>query len=72
MVHFWFCLKDGYENFEELRMHLSKCHLSSSVPPTTTESSEQSQCNILVFSKMESSHYLVWGIIDVFVLIVLP
>ena len=57
MLNFWFCLKDGYENFEELTLQFSKCNPSSSLPSATTESSKQSQCSYLVFSIQTSSFF---------------
>ena len=58
MVHFWLCLKNGLENFEQLRLKFSKCNPSPSLPPATTESSKKSQCSYLVYSKQTSSLFL--------------
>ena len=43
MVHFWFCPKDGYENFEKLRLDVLKSNPSPSLPFALTESSKQAQ-----------------------------
>ena len=40
VVHFWFCLTDGHENFEKLRLNCSKWDPSPSMPSATTESSK--------------------------------
>ena len=32
IAHFWFCLKDGHDNFEKLRLKFSKCDSSPSLP----------------------------------------
>ena len=45
---FLVCLRDGYKNFEKLRLNFEKCNPSSSLPSTTTDSSKQSQWSYLV------------------------
>ena len=50
MVHFWFCLKEGLEKFEELRQNFSRCNPPPSLPSATTENSKQSRCCYLSFS----------------------
>lgn len=56
MVHFWLCLEDGYENFEQLGLKFSKL----SLPPATIKSSKQSQWiqSYVVFSKQTSFVFL--------------
>lgn len=54
MVHFWLCLEDGYENFEQLRLNFSKL----SLPPATIKSSKQSHWSYVVFSKQTSFLFL--------------
>lgn len=61
MIHFWLCLEDGYENFEQLRLNFSKL----SLPPATIKRSKQSQWiqSYVGFSK-QTLHSYVWVSID--------
>ena len=54
----FFVLRDGYKNFENLRLDFSKCNPSPSLASATTESSKQLQCSYLVFSTQTSSLFL--------------
>ena len=47
-LNFWFCLKDGYKNFQKLRINFWECNPSQSLSSTTKECSKQSLCSYLV------------------------
>lgn len=55
MVRFLFCVRDGYENFEKLKLNVSKCNPSLPLPFEAAESSKHSQC--IIQSSVNNSHH---------------